>query len=84
VINLLCVDVAHKIDDHELANSINAALSRARGLKDSDISVAIGEDMVVLSGAVEEPWQKEVAETVVGGFGLLHIRNELQVEGKST
>lgn len=81
VVNMLIVDLQHKIDDHELMNSVRAALGRARGLATADISVAIGEDTVVLSGIVQEAWQKEVAQTVVGRFGFLHIRNEIQATG---
>ena len=81
VVNMLVVDLQHKIDDHELMNSVQAALNRARGLKSAGIHVAIGDDTVVLSGKVPAPWQKEVAQTVVGRFGLLHIRNEIQVTG---
>ena len=81
VVNMLIVDLAHKVDDHELMNSVQAALGRARGLASADIRAAIGEDTVVLSGEVTEPWQKDVAQTVVGRFGFLHIRNEIQVTG---
>lgn len=79
VINMLIVDRLQKIDDHELMNSIQAALRRARGLQSVDIDIAIGDDTVVLSGTVDEPWQIEIAQTVVGRFGLLHIRSELHV-----
>lgn len=79
IINMLVVNRLQKIDDHELMNSVQAALQRANGLDSADINVAIGEDMIVLSGTVQELWQKEIAQSVVGSFGLLHIRNELQV-----
>lgn len=79
VTNMLVVDVARKTDDVELMHSVKAALSRSRGLASADIDVAIGDDTVVMSGEVAESWQKEVAQTVVGGFGLLHIRNDIQV-----
>ena len=81
VVNMLVVNLLDKVDDHELMNSVQAALGRARGLSGAEIRVAIGEDTVVLSGRVKESWQKEVAQTVVGRFGLLHIRNEIQVTG---
>lgn len=84
VVNMLVVDMVHKIDDLALVNSVRGALARARGLGSTDINVAIGEDTVVLSGEVAEPWQKEVAQTVVGRFGLLHIRNDIQVTGTPT
>ena len=79
VVNLLLVDAAHKVSDCELVHEVQSALKRARGLGSAQINVAIGEDTVVLSGEVREPWQKDVAQTVVGRFGLLHIRNEIQV-----
>ncbi|RMF39701.1 MAG: BON domain-containing protein [Planctomycetota bacterium] len=80
VVNLILIDTDHKIDDSELAHSIQAALNRARGLVPGDVRVAVTEGVAVLSGEVSEPWQREVAETVVGKFGLLHVRNEIQLK----
>lgn len=79
VINLLVVDQEHHIEDHEMRNSIQAALSRARGLENAEMRVAIADDTVVLSGWVDEIWHKDIAQTTVGRFGFLRIRNELQV-----
>lgn len=79
VVNMLLVDPIHATDDCELTKEIKNALGRARGLASARIDIAIGEDTVVLSGEVQELWQKEVAQTVVGRFGLLHIRNEIRV-----
>lgn len=81
IINMLVVDLMYKVDDHELMNSLQAALGRARGLSNSNVRASIGDDTVVLSGQVKEPWQKAVAQTVASRFGLLHIRNEIQVTG---
>lgn len=79
VVNILVPDIARKVEDCEMVTSIQAALSRARGLNGVDIGVAIGEDTVVLSGTVSDSWQKEVAQTVVGRFGFLHIRNQIDL-----
>ena len=79
VVNVLIPDVARKAEDCKTVSSVQAALGRARGLKNVEIGVAIGDDTVVLSGSVHEPWQKEVAQTVVGRFGFLHIRNDIIV-----
>lgn len=81
VVNMLVIDLLNKVSDHELMNSVQAALGRARGLRESRIRVAVADQTVVLSGKVNELWQKEVAETVVGGFNFLRIRNEIQVTG---
>lgn len=79
VVNILVPDIARKVEDCEMVSSIQAALSRAKGLRDVEIEVAIGDDTVVLSGSVAEPWQKEIAQTVVGRFGFLHVRNDIVV-----
>lgn len=79
--NLLMVDLETKIADEELANAIKAALSRARGLTDAEISVSIQEASAVLSGEVDGLWQKETAEAVVRRFGLLHIQNQISIRG---
>ena len=79
VVNMLNVNHAHRIDDHELMNGVQAALSRSGGLKHCDVHAAIAEDTVVLSGTVQNAWQREVAETVVGRFRFSRVRNEIQV-----
>ncbi len=78
--NLLMVDLETKIADEELANAIKAALSRARGLTDADISIAIQDTSAVLSGEVDHLWKKETAETVVRRFGLLHVQNQIMIK----
>lgn len=77
--NLLIIDADSKIADEELANAIKAALSRAQGLTHGQVSVAISDDSVVLSGEVQELWQRAVADDVVRSFGLLQIRNDIVV-----
>ena len=80
VINMLVVNRDHRIDDHELMNSVQAALNRVGGLQCCDVHVAIAEDTVVLSGTVKNAWQREAAETAVGRFRFTSIRNDIQVE----
>ncbi len=79
--NLLLVDLETKIADEELANAIKAALSRARGLSGENVAIAMQNALAVLSGQVRHLWQKEVAETVVRRFGLLHVKNDIEVTG---
>jgi osmotically-inducible protein OsmY len=79
VVNLLVIDLAGKVGDEELANSIKAALGRATGLQETHLGVAVAGNLVTLSGRVAEAWQRDNAETVVRHFGLLHVRNEIDV-----
>jgi osmotically-inducible protein OsmY len=79
VINLLTVDKQCKIDDHELANSIKAALRRDRGLRGLELGVAVDDNVVTLTGRVPHLWQREAAEAVTRQFGLLHTRNDIEV-----
>lgn len=81
VSNYLRVSLENKVSDKELGASIRAAFERTRGLGTADISVALNDEFVVLSGVVDALWKKQSAEAVVRRFGLLHIHNEIVVEG---
>jgi osmotically-inducible protein OsmY len=81
VVNLLVVDLESKVDDEELANAIKAAVKRTRGLTQLGLNVAVAGKLVTLSGPVAHAWQRDAAESVVRQFGLLHVRNEIQVRG---
>jgi osmotically-inducible protein OsmY len=79
--NLLVVDLAGEIEDQALSHNICEALKWARGLRDSDIRVAVTGDTAVLSGEVERLWQRETAETVARRFRVRDLRNEIVVTG---
>ena len=77
--NLLLVNLVEKISDEELSNAIQAALGRARVLRDTSVNVAIVDKAAILSGEVSSLDQKLAAEMVIWRFGLLHIRNDIMV-----
>jgi osmotically-inducible protein OsmY len=79
VTNLLAVNRSQKIEDQELCSSIRAALTRTSELHGSDLSVAITDGTVILAGAVDAFWQAELAESIVRGFDVLHVRNDIAV-----
>lgn len=81
VVNMLMPDPRKQQRDCDLIERVHRALSRARGLTDAGISVAIGDTAVVLSGTVTEQWRREAAESIVRSFGLIHIRNDIRVSG---
>jgi osmotically-inducible protein OsmY len=80
--NLLLVDIPREIEDEALGREIQEALRHARGLRDTDLRVAVHDDAAVLSGLVEELWQREAAEAVVRRYRVSSIRNEIIVTGK--
>lgn len=77
--NLLRVNLEGKVDDSELASAISAALKRSSGIKDSELSVAVSNGQVVLSGEVKALWLKEMAGKVAAQFGAMYVRNEIVV-----
>jgi osmotically-inducible protein OsmY len=79
--NLLVVDLARQIEDQALSHNIRDALKWARGLRDSEIQVAVTGDTAVLSGKVDRLWQKETAATVARRFRIRELRNEIVVTG---
>lgn len=80
VICLLLINPHAKVADKELANSILAALSRITELSVSQIGVAVAQTTVSLFGRVVDERSRSMAESTVRRFGLLHIRNDLQIE----
>lgn len=80
--NLLRVNLEEKVEDSELGSAIAAAMGRSRGLKDADVSVAVSNGQIVLSGEVVALWQKETAGSVARQFGAMYIRNEIVVTGE--
>jgi osmotically-inducible protein OsmY len=79
--NLLVVDLVGEIEDEALSHNIHEALKWARGLRDSEIQVAVTGDAAVLSGEVEQLWQKETAATVARRFRIRQLRNDIVVTG---
>lgn len=79
VTNMLTVNAIRAKDAKEVICKLQEAISRTIGLQEEVIHVAMGVDTVVLSGAVHAVWMRDAAETIVGGFGFLRIRNEIQI-----
>jgi len=79
--NLLVVDMAREIEDQALSHNIRDALRWTRGLRDASIEVAVTGDTAVLSGEVDQLWQKEAAAMVVRRFRIYRVRNDLVVTG---
>jgi osmotically-inducible protein OsmY len=79
--NLLMVSLDEQIEDEALCREIQATLAYTRGLRDTDIRVAVNGNAAVLSGEVPALWQKEMAETVTRRFRVSTVRNEIIVMG---
>jgi len=79
--NLLLVDPAEQLEDQAMCRKIEEALRDTRGLKQARISATVSNNLVVLSGKVEQLWQKESAESAVERLGLFRIRNAILVTG---
>jgi len=75
--NLLLCDVIDQVEDARVSHDVEAALKGTPGLRESDVRVAFNGDTVVLTGVVAEPWQRELAESVVAQFRPMHLRNEI-------
>lgn len=82
--NLLLVDLASKIEDEALTANIQHAISRTGGLRDSDIQVAVNANTAVLSGEVDDLWQRKKAEGVASRFRVTKVQNDIIVRGGNT
>jgi osmotically-inducible protein OsmY len=82
--NLVLVDAGEQEEDKAMSRAIAAALAEARGPGDSAIRVAVSGGRVVLSGSVDELWQKEVAVAVAGRFQPRWIADEITVTGRAS
>lgn len=82
--NLLIVSLGGQIEDEALITQIQEALSHTRGLRGTNVHVAVTGETAVLSGAVQELWQKEFAEQVVRRFRITDVRNEIQIADQTT
>ena len=79
--NLLLVSRDGRIEDEALMDRIREALSHTRGLRDTNVHVAVTGETAILTGAVQELWQKQTAEQVVRRFVASDVRNEIQING---
>jgi osmotically-inducible protein OsmY len=78
--NLLLCDVMDQVEDARLCHDVGAELKRTPGLRDTDLRVAFDGEVIVLSGRVAEPWQRELAESVIDRFRPLCARNDITIE----
>jgi len=81
VLDVLVVDLQHQVDDQALSRQIEAELAQTRGLRSANIKVAVNGQVAVLSGRVNELWQRETAEAVTVRFPLRAVRNDILVTG---
>lgn len=79
--NVLLVDLDEQIEDEALSREIQETLSYTRGLRDTNVRVAVADDTAVLTGDVPELWQKEIAEAVVRRFRVNRADNLVRVTG---
>ena len=77
--DMLLVDLGGKIEDEALMRNIQAALSEASELRDSDIRVAVTGSTAVLSGEVPDLWRKRRAGEIANRFRVSNVRNEVIV-----
>jgi osmotically-inducible protein OsmY len=79
VSNNLIIDPVIKVEDGAIAREITTALSHTAGLQNAQVRVAVSGGTVVLSGEVEELWQRERAEEVAERYRLISVRNDIEV-----
>lgn len=79
VLNRLAVALVEQIDDEETSCEIHAAIRRACGLAGAGVKVAVSDRTVVLSGTVAALPVKEHAERVARSYGVLNVRNDIEV-----
>lgn len=77
--NLLIIDKEAQSDDEALQMEIQAALKSVGELEWTEVEVAVSGDLIVLSGSVTTPRQRELATEVVRGVRAWHVRNEIVV-----
>ena len=75
--NLLLCDVIDQVEDSRIGHDVETALERSPGLRDVKLRVAFDGETLVLTGSVPQPWQKELAESVVERFRPLSVRNNI-------
>jgi osmotically-inducible protein OsmY len=80
VVNLLTVDPSGTFADDELEREVQDALYRDPATDSWEISTAVSDGTVVLSGTVDSWTERDLAETVASGVeGIRAIENEIEV-----
>jgi len=77
--NRLIIDFGQQVDDEEVGYEIQSAICHACGLNRDAIKVAVNKRAVVLSGQVATPSLKEHVERVANRYGVLNVRNEIEI-----
>ncbi len=80
ICNLLIVNRDRALANEELANSVRAHINRIIGMEDADLIISVVDETARLSGQVDDLWKKELAETTLRQFGILHVCNEIVVK----
>lgn len=79
--SLLIIDRTAQDDDESLQLEIESALAEIPELRTEDVKVAVGGDLVVLSGQVRDVRRKALAEEVAQSLRPWRIRNDIAVLG---
>lgn len=79
VSNLLIIDRDAQDEDEKLRNEILSAIDSVPALFDTDISVAVSGDLIILAGHVQHYRQKELAGEIAYNIRPWRLRNEITV-----
>jgi osmotically-inducible protein OsmY len=75
--NLLLCDLIAQVEDARVSHDFEVALKSTPGLRGEELRVAFSGDTLVLTGTVSEPWQRELAESVVERFRPIRVQNAI-------
>jgi osmotically-inducible protein OsmY len=78
--NLILVDPEALAEDHELCALVQTALDHTQLLESAHIQTAVDHGVIVISGRVPSPIQKEIARQVAARYTHLFVRDEIVVE----
>ncbi len=78
--NLLFQNPDRAIANEEHCYTILAALKRVIGLEKADLQLGVVDESAQITGIVDQPWKKEVAETTIRRFKILKVANDLIAE----
>jgi osmotically-inducible protein OsmY len=77
--NLLLCDVVTQVEDARVSRDFETALKCTPGLRGAELKVAFNGDTLVLTGKVSEPWQRELAESVVARYRPVSVENAISI-----
>jgi osmotically-inducible protein OsmY len=78
--SLVLVDPEALAEDHDLCSRVQAALDRTQLLQRARIQAAVDHGVIVISGSVPSPIQKELAREIASQYTRFLVRDEIVVE----